>query len=188
MRRENHAGHIGVFRHAVFGLRLQHNELLSKPALRGEHPVFRGDGLSGSIEASVAMHGVFLYAVFFNGFLAALGPGEALSRSFSLSLLLSSSLRNLPLSPPSSSPGEPPRAFFPPRGSRLLSSSRASTSPALALLSPLLPPPACYLGIAVLCSPFPRVSRKAKWSFCSAFTAGARGREAYNFLGVFIAG
>lgn len=110
--RENHAGHIGVFRHAVFGLRLQHNELLSKPALRGEHPVFKGDGLSGSIEASVAMHGVFLYAVFFNGFLAALGPGEALSRSFSLSFLLSSSLRNLPLSPPSSSPGEPPR-FFP---------------------------------------------------------------------------
>lgn len=187
MCRENHAGHIGVFRHAVFGLRLQHNELLSKPALRGEHPVFRGDGLSGSIEASVAMHGVFLYAVFFNGFLAALGPGEALSRSFSLSFLLSSSLRNLPLSPPSSSPGEPPRFFsllagvvsFPPR---------ARPPRSLSLSSPLLPPPACYLGIAVLCSPFPRVSRKAKWSFCSAFTAGARGREAYNFLGVFIAG
>lgn len=185
--RENHAGHIGVFRHAVFGLRLQHNELLSKPALRGEHPVFRGDGLSGSIEASVAMHGVFLYAVFFNGFLAALGPGEALSRSFSLSFLLSSSLRNLPLSPPSSSPWRTSALFsllagvvsFPPR---------ARPPRSLSLSSPLLPPPACYLGIAVLCSPFPRVSRKAKWSFCSAFTAGARGREAYNFLGVFIAG
>lgn len=81
---KNHAGHIDLFRHAVFGLCLQHNELLSKPALRGEHPVFRGDGLSGSIEVSVAMHGVFLYAVFFfNGFLAALGPGEG-----SLSLFL----------------------------------------------------------------------------------------------------
>jgi hypothetical protein len=113
---------------------LRHNELLSKPALRGEHPVFRGDGLSGSIEASVAMHSVFLYAVFFNGFLAALGPGEgSLFLSHSLFLFLSSSLRNLPLSPPSSSPGKPPR-FFP--SSRESSPFlRASTSIALALLA-----------------------------------------------------
>lgn len=108
--------------------------------------------------------------------------------SLSFSLFLSSSLCNLPLSPPSFSPGEPPRFF--PSSQESSPFLRASTSIALALLarSPSLPPPACYLGIAILCSPFLRVSRKAKWSFCSAFTAGARGREAYNFLGVFIAG
>lgn len=147
---------------------LRHNKLFSKPALRGEHPVFRGDGLSGSIEASVAMHGFFLYAVFFNGSLAALGAEEDSLSLFSLHsaiylyLLLRPFLVNL-------------RAFFFPP----LARSRSPSSPL---------PFACLLGIAVLCSPFPRVSRKAKWSFCSAFTAGARGQEAYNFLGVFIAG
>lgn len=130
------------------------------------------------------MRGFFLYAVFFNGSLAALGTEEdSLARSLSLFLsslhsaiylylLLHPFLANL-------------CAFFFLRESRLLSSARSlvrSCSP-----SPPLPF-ACLLGIAVLCSPFPRVSRKAKWSFCSAFTAGARGQEAYNFLGVFIAG
>lgn len=92
---------------------LRRNEPLSKPGLRSEHPVFRGDGLSGSIEASVAMHGFFLYAVFFNGSLAALGPVEdSLSLPFYFSLSFLCSLCNLLLSPPSSSPGEPPR-FFP---------------------------------------------------------------------------
>lgn len=170
--RKNHAEHLSI-------CCLWHNEPLSKPALRGKHPVFRGDGLSSSIEASVAMHGVFLYTVFFNGFLAALGQEKALSLSLSPS---SFPPRNLSLSLPSSSLANL-RAFFPPR---LLFSARPSRS--LLLSSPPLPLPACYFGIAVFCSPFPRVSRKAKWSFCSAFTAGARGREAYNFLGVFIAG
>lgn len=165
---------------------LQHDELLSKPALRGEHPVFRGDGLSGSIEASVAMHGFFLYAVFFNGSLAALSPGEAscsLSIYLSFSLLLSTiSLYLLPHPLLANL-----RAFFPPRGSRFLLLPARPPRSLLALL--VTSSSACLLPrIAVLCSPFPRVSRKAKWSFCSAFTAGARGREAYNFLGVFIAG
>lgn len=112
-----------IFQYVVFGFCLWHNELLSKPALRGKHPVFRGDGLSGSIEASVAMHGVFLYAVFFNGFLAALGPGEG-SLSLFLSPLQSLFISSLVLS------GEPPRFF--PSSSPFL---RASISIALALLA-----------------------------------------------------
>lgn len=114
---------------AAFSLCLRHNELLSKPALRSGHPVFRGDGFSGSIEASVAMHGVFLYAVFFNGFLA--GPEEGsftpslsfspLPFAISLYLLPRPLLANL-------------RAFFP--SSRESSPFlRASTSIALALLA-----------------------------------------------------
>lgn len=70
----------------------------SKPALRGEHPVFKGDGLSGSIEASVAMHGFFLYAVFFNGSLAALGAEEDSLSFFPLFILQSTSISSFVLS------------------------------------------------------------------------------------------
>lgn len=148
-----------VFRHAVFGLCLEHNQLPSKSALRREHPVFRGDGLSGSIEASVAMHGVFLYAVFFNSFLAALGPGEG-SLALSLFLFLSSSLRNLPLSPPSSSSGEPPR-FFPSSGESS-PSLRASTSRSPRRLFLRLPVTSTSLSSALL---FPALVGKPSGPF-----------------------
>lgn len=110
----------------------------SKPALRDEHPVFKGDGLSGSIEASVAMHGFFLYAVFFNGSLAALGAEED-PLSFSLSLSFLSSFCNLPLYLLLRPFLANLRAFFFPRENRLLSSTR---SLALVLPRPLFPLPA----------------------------------------------
>lgn len=69
--------------------RFQQNGLIPNEALRWNRsgtPCIRDGGLSGLIEASVAMHGFFLYTVLsFSGSSVALGPGEE-SSSLSLSL------------------------------------------------------------------------------------------------------
>lgn len=149
----------------------------SKPAFRDDHPVFKGDGLSGSIEASVAMHGFFLYAVFFNGSLAALGAKQD---PLSLSLSFLSSFCNLPLSLPSSFLGEPSRFFLSSREPSPFLHSLALVLPRLLFLFP--PAFSASLSSALL---FPTLVEKPSGPFARRSSL-ARAARRHIIFSVFL--